>query len=530
MKTKTLNLIIASIFTFVFLAGLASATITLSGVPTTLSQTGNSFTITVTSNQNETITLSAPSISDGHGKSITFTPVSVELNTSNPSDPVTVQYTVESGFQFEFANTYSSVLMVNGTVSGTVPVTLNFASSDFCEYGNPGDLNVKISDVRVKSGFGEDDEWLPLDEVELDVDVENNGDEDLNDVVIEWGLYNPDTKEWVIEIDEETDFNLDENDEENLVISFNIDDNMDVDLADLEDGTYTFYVRATGEVDNDTSLDTCESASKNVKLVIEKDFVTMSEFEFSETVQCSSEFHLSADVWNIGSSDQDDVYVKIINRDLGIDKRVDIGDIDSFENELLDFTFTMPDDVEEKSYSLTISVYNEDDDVFENDYNDDTAVFTKSFKVSGGCAKSEASVTASLYSGGQAGKPLVVKATVVNTGIKETSYLLNAASYTTWASSAKVEPTSFSLNAGESRDVMITFNVNKDASGDNIFNLEILSENELITNQPVQVPVKKAGLSLSGLSLNNWHLWAIGALNLILVIFIIVIAIRISRK
>lgn len=529
MENKKLSLILASVFAFVFLIGLASATITLSTV-SDLSQTGNSFTLTVSSNQNETITLTASSISDGNGKYITFTPVSVDLDLSNPSDLVRVNYTVESGFDFEFGKTYSTNLLVNGTESDSVTRTLNFASSNFCEFGNPGDLRIKISDVKVVSGFGEDNEWLPLDKVEIEVDIENRGSEDIEDVVVEWGLYNTKDKVWTIEVDEEDEFNLDEDDEENLVISFTLDDDMEQDLAELDDGTYTFYIRAKGNIDDSSSTDTCQSASKSVKIIIEKDFVTLSGFESPESVQCDSEFHLSADIWNIGSRDQEDVYVMVANKELGINKRIDIGDVDSFDNELMDFSFAVPDNAEEKTYTLSITIYDEDNDVFQNDYNDDKAVFSKSFKVSGGCAKPEALVTASLYSGGKAGKPLVVKANVVNTGTKQTSYLLNAVSYTTWASSASVEPTSFTLNAGESKDVLITFNVNRDAAGDNLFNLEILSENELVSNQPVQVPIKRAGLLFPSLSLDNWHLWAIGALNLILVIFIIVIAVRISRK
>lgn len=530
MENKKLNLIIASIFTFIFLIGLTSATITLSSV-SELSQTGNSFTITVSSNQNETVQLTASSISDENGKYIIFTPVSVDLNTSNPSDLVIVNYTVESGFEFEFGRTYSTNLIVNGTESDSVTRALTFASSSFCEFGNPGNLRIKISDVRVVSGFGEDDEWLPLDKIEIEVDIENRGSEDIEDIIVEWGLYNTKAKVWTIEVDEEDDFDLNEDDKENLVISFILNDKMDQDLAELTDGTYTFYIRAKGNIDDSSNTDTCQSASKNVKIVIEKDFVTLSNIESQESVQCDAEFHLSARVWNIGSRDQKDVYVKIVNKELGIDKQIDIGNIDSFDNELMDFSFKIPEDAEEKSYSLTISIYDKDNKLFKNKYNDESAVFSKSLKILGGCAKPEASVTASLYSGGKAGKPLVVKATVINTGIKQTSYLLNTVGYTTWASSANVEPNSFALNPGESKEVFITFNTNRDSAGDKLFSLEILSENELVANQPVQVPINRAGLSLPGLfSLSNWHLWAIGILNVILVIFIIVIAVRISRK
>ena len=527
MKGKKLNLIIASVFTFVFLIGLISATITFSSI-SDLSQTGTSFNVPISSDQNETVVLTADSISDGFGNYITFTPKTITLNNESITTPMT--YTVDSGFNFEFEKTYSTTLTANGSVSGEATSTINFEKTKLCQNGNPGDLRIRIDDMNVVKGFGEDDEWLPFDEIEIDIEVQNRGNEDINDVVVEWGLYNPSSGQWTIELDEEKDFNLDEDDEKIITISFSINDKMDEDLEDLEDGTYVLYVRVIGEIDNSSNMDTCESISDNVDIIVEKDFVILSDFEYPETVQCDSEFHFSAEVWNIGSRDQDDVYVKVFNRELGIDKTIEVGDINSFDNEALDFYFETPADAEEGRYSLTVSVYDEDDEVFQNDYDDESSVYDISFDIEGGCAKAEATVTASLYSGGEAGKPLVIKATIINSGQKQTTYLLNAAGYATWASSAKIEPSSFSLNSGDSKDVLITFNTNKDAVGNQLFNLEILSENQLVANQPVEVPIKKAGLSLPKLSGENWHLWAIGALNVILVILIIIIAIRISRK
>ena len=49
-------------------------------------------------------------------------------------------------------------------------------------------------------------------------------------------------------------------------------------------------------------------------------------------------------------------------------------------------------------------------------------------------AVAKASVTAVLESGGEAGKVLVVRATITNTGKKTAYYSLNVAGYTGWAS------------------------------------------------------------------------------------------------
>ena len=236
-------------------------------------------------------------------------------------------------------------------------------------------------------------------------------------------------------------------------------------------------------------------------------------------------------VWNIGEKDQDNVYLKIYNRELEINEKIEVGDINAFDKEGFEFDFDLPSDAEEAKYTLTISVYDEDDDVYENS-NDDSAVFDVAFTLEGNCAKPSAVISASLYEGGNSGEPLSIKATIMNSGEKSTTYLLNAAGYADWASTARLEQSTFTLASGESREVMITLDVKDDVEGEKTFYIEVLAENELIVNQPVAVSIVNKGFKLPSLfeGNGNWHLWAIGALNVILVIFIIIIAVRIARR
>ncbi len=127
---------------------------------------------------------------------------------------------------------------------------------------------------------------------------------------------------------------------------------------------------------------------------------------------------------------------------------------------------------------------------------------------------------------------MVVKASITNTGKKVAYYSLNVAGYTGWASSVALDKNALTLNAGESAEVLLTFNVKKDALGSNLFNLEVLAGDELIVNQPVQVEITKRTWGITGnfLSGDNKYIWGIGLLNLVLIILIIVIAVRIARK
>jgi hypothetical protein len=534
MKTKTLNLLFAGVFAMIFLIGFASSAITIILPTGDLSQNGGDFTFTLLSTENETITLAIDSISDGSGNTIVFSGFPTSLDVlEGDSHTINVTYAVDEGFEFDFTETYTAVVEATGSVSSVLTKGINFGKSDFCEYGNLGELSVSIKDIQVIEVFGEDNEWFLFDTVEVEVEVRNKGNEDVENIVLEWGLYNTQSGEWTIEVDEEDEFDLDEGDKETFTFTFTLDDSLDEDLEDLEKGDYILYVRATGEIadGDDEGVDTCSSDSETGKLITEKNFVVLSNIKVPEVAQCDSEVQILGDVWNIGSSDQDDVYVNIYNRELGVDEDVVVGDIDSFDSSDFEFSLSLPEDVEEKRYYLTLTVYDEDDDVYENG-NDDKSISTITLDVQGGCAVAKASVAAVLESGGQAGKLMVVKATITNTGNKVAYYSLNVAGYTGWASSVTLDKSALTLNAGDSAEVLLNFNVDRDALGTNIFYLEVLSGDELIVNQPVQVEITKRTWGITGnlISGDNKYIWGIGLLNLILIVLIIVIAVRIARK
>ena len=60
-------------------------------------------------------------------------------------------------------------------------------------------------------------------------------------------------------------------------------------------------------------------------------------------------------------------------------------------------------------------------------------------------------------------------------------------------------------------------------------NIEVLSDGKLVLTQPVSVSIEK-GFSLQDTFGDSWYLWLIGALNIILIAIIIVVAVRILRK
>ncbi|HEB47070.1 MAG TPA: putative S-layer protein [Candidatus Pacearchaeota archaeon] len=563
MRTKFLGLFAMSILAFVFLMGFASADInfvSVSGATQSVNQ-GSTATVSFKLQENGTgdatvinygvpLTLTGPATLDSAGSvtgavttlnQSTITSTTMSLTFTVSSTQALGTYTGTLSPTANYTNGTFNSLLISLTVTSDTPQEILDCSTT----GNPGELDVKDIEFNnegmQETKFGDDDEWFPLDEVEVDIEIENNGDFDVDDIEVEWGIYNTRTDEWVIELEDEKDFNLKDGKDDILTINFQLEDDLDVDLDELTDGKdYRFYVLATGIIEDSKSPNdgdnTCVSDFETAEVIIENDFVVLSDIQFPETVQCGADVQVSAKVWNIGDDDQDEVYVDLHNNELGLfHKTIEIGDIDAFDDDAYSFNFKVPSDAEEKTYALEFEVLDEDLDVYENDFDDDESRFVLPLQVSGGCvgvAESEVSISASLESGGKAGEDLVVRATITNNGDRLSTFTVNAAGYAQWADSASVDQTTLVLNAGESRSILFTFDVNKDASGSQSFTIELVSDDNQVTTQPVSVAIEpKSGFGITGNFLSGDNLpWVIGALNILLVIIIIIVAIRVAKR
>jgi hypothetical protein len=220
----------------------------------------------------------------------------------------------------------------------------------------------------------------------------------------------------------------------------------------------------------------------------------------------------------------------------------DVGDIDSTKAEDVKFALTIPSDAEAKLYGLEITIFDEDDDIYEienHDGDDNNAEFLYTLDVKGNCKVApQATVTAALDSDAKSGKQLTVKSTIKNTGDIPQTYTMEAADYSTWANLRDISPNVIILEAGETAEIVYKLNVNKDVEGAQTFNIVIKtgdSERETM-KQPVSVTIEKStGFSFPGFTGNsvegdNWYLWGIGLLNVILIVIIIVVAIRVARS
>lgn len=499
---------------------------------------GQEYTVKVNFN-NTNVTYGAVNVSFDKEDTSIWTPLPANQSIAQNTDSdFTLKLTIPSDATGTFLETLrgyyyngtDELSYVQATFSSTVasstptPVTPTNTPDEIDECILIGDadddLDIDLS-VDVKEGFGEDNEWLPFDEIEVEVEVENNNnDYEIEDIEISWGLYNVDKDDWYID-DKESDFNLDDGEDNTITFTFELDE----DLEDLADGDYIFYVWARGTMDNDSETEICVSANESIDMQIESDFIILKNIQMPEEATCGMDVQLTADLWNIGDKDQEDLYVKIYNKALGIDEIIDYDELEAFEDAKLTLNFVVPNELEEQQYNLEIGVYDEDHDLYENDYDDEESEYNIPLKVTGCSLTAKASISASLESEeAKAGEELVIKATVTNTGSDTETFTIDAAEYSGWASLASQSQNTVLLTAGQSQDITLTFNVNEDVDGDQTFNINVISSTGATVTQPMRVTIEgKSGL-LPGLGDNAivYGALAVFAIFIVILVFLII--------
>lgn len=433
-------------------------------------------------------------VTDNYNSNLAATIVSSSVNT-NAVGTYSVTYDAMDSSANAAAQVIRTVIVMDPAI-GLCPVSSNSTG-----------LSISKFEVTNK-GKGSDTSWYPLDTIEIEVELTNNQATDLEDAVLELEIYKKGSTSNVIN--------------DMVWISSNEDK---FDLGTIEAGDnakHTFIFRVNpAEFTFSSSQDyeiklkaypdgksaqTCIDFSSNMNGVYWHD-VTIKPQQNDKAVVvdigtlpsasaiCGQQVTFTADVWNIGKKDfENRVSVKLVNSELGIsNEQVILGDLDQGGKIKATFTFSIPKGMVEKQYDLEMNTL--------YDYDTDTSTYQLSSAESfiypltlTGCDVAEATVSASLVSGGKAGEELVVKATITNTGDETATYTLGLSGYSTWASNAKTDLSSFTLNAGASQEVVITLDVDKKALGEQSFSVELTSDGEIVLSQPVQVSIDKKGL------------------------------------
>ncbi len=516
-----------------------SAAITFTGFPSTISQTSNSFSFTISGAENLTVDI---------GTNMGDISLTKKVNGTN----VNVSYDI-SGYDFELLeNFYYINVTATNITSGENDTKTTYFEADYC--GNVYDstldkaeLEIEITDLAVLHGFGEDSRWYPFDTVLVEIEVRNEGDWDLENIELEWAIY---TESGTKIMDgEEDSFYLDEGDEEEFSFEIKLEDEIE---EAAEEGNVILYVKATGKIDDGDAGDydgdkICTFDKDDAKVVASKDFVIPVNLKINEQsverdsyyeskLPCTSTVSIRGDVFNIGTNRQRDLELEIYNKELGLLKTFEFDKINSFDSEKFEYLFTIPENMTEGNYHIRLSVYDEDEDYFES-RDDDNSVVYISFKIEGNCKDTTnyvaPTVNANLETEAKAGNEMNISTTIFNQNKETEIYTLMAEGFEDWAVLNSVKPTVIAVDGETSKQVTFDFSIKNSVSGKNTFNILVYKNDELIATQPVEVEVSKSQVTQEiGDFFKNETVQIIGivVLDIILVLIIIFVVRKLVKK
>lgn len=500
----------------------------------TKTQTGL-FTVT---NNGNTI-LNNINVSSSGSLSLIFSETSFSLA---PGSSKNIDVSSLSLNNLTFGSTSSTVTVKDNSQTAAQASTSFSISNSFCKNGSIGGKLI-LDGVDISSTGDDDTDWMPLDTITVEVQVQNDGNDDVKDINVQLGLYDSSGKNKVgdldfVNTDEET-INLrtiKDGDDDTATFEFKVP-------ADMNTGNYKLSIKAysdkTGEnsecIDYSSELDsnTYQEVSVN-----EQDdegmFIAFDNIELNPTeATCGDTVAMRLDVFNVGTDEQDQVRITLTNKELGISLSQEIrNNMQQGDKESISFLFTVPQNLATKTYKLALdSEYDYKNGVYRQDSDDSTEVQLKAI----GCGSTSptqrvASISASLDSEAKAGKEMTVTSKITNIGSNSTTFIIDVSGYEDWAELKDVSDRLVTLNAGQSKEVTLTFTVNSDAAGEQDFKITATSGNNS-EERTVSVDVAKSSI-FSGMSLggSNSLIWIIAIINIVLILLIIIVAIRIARR
>ncbi|MEK6926824.1 MAG: putative S-layer protein [Nanoarchaeota archaeon] len=481
-----------------------------------------------------------------YGKSVTFK----IKNNGNTNSPI---------YLTKFGNvTLSSSEIISLAGGRTSPlITLNYTGSDLassavvtasqnsystnytfsalkgvCRLGTHGsNLSVSIDDI---TNNGDDDTiWKPLDEVTVKVNVENIGIDDIKNVNIRLYLLDEtsgsniaDDLSFISEGDDEIEISkINDGDEETLEFEFKVP-------ADIDFGDYNLIVKATSDKQSEDTL--CdETSGEPITIEAESDEEKYLSFDNINLVpneaSCGDTISLSFNVANIGEEDQDRVKVTLYSRELGIDLSKEItGGLDQGDQEPMSFEFTIPSNLVDKSYRISLNAeYDYRSGTYRQALADSYDISYKVFGCSASNVTNATSISVSQDSEAVAGEDLATSIVVRNTLSTSNNFVIDVRGYSDWATFTSISERAFTLGAGESKTVQLVLTSNDDAKGEQSFVIDVQSNGK---SQLKTVAVEFPGSSIFSIFGNNQLAWIIGLVNVILIILIIIVAVRVSRN
>mgnify|MGYP001572948970 CR=1 FL=1 len=362
------------------------------------------------------------------------------------------------------------------------------ADGRYTQSNNDGWLRVTDFDVDP------DDEFGPGETIEItNVEVTNDGDADVDDVIVEAILYNIDRDEVVARAESNSE-NVDEDD------SVDFDDfelEVPIDSSDLdEEDNYILYLQAfedgnTDENCNYDSVDGMEFQRDDNDVRIIKASVTPS------AVMCNANANFVVEVRNVGNDDDDRVYIQLKEQELGLDYQSDFFSLDQFDDRndaaTVTYTYKIPSNAEEKAYNVEAIV------VFDGGRETDSEFITLTVRDCGVSA-GEGNARISLLQGSITavpGKLFGFPFKLANLETETQQYLVEITPVGGWASQPQSQLVT--LQAGQETTLYSYITPKSDlTSGSYSLNIEVKQDSNVVAKQTAAVQVNSDGGEITG--------------------------------
>lgn len=222
-----------------------------------------------------------------------------------------------------------------------------FKDAETCDVIND---NVKIKIKEPDKG----EDFQPGEIINIEVEIENNF-EDKHEFDVEVSFY--DLSEGDSVEDEKENVKIESDETETIEFEIKIPE----DIDDSDD----FYIFVNVKDEDNESL--CNEESIQINIEREDNDVIVKNLDIIPLIVSSGGLlDVKVEVQNIGSDEQEDVYILLENIELNISKKSEKFDIEEFDeddSERVSFSVRIPEGVEEKAYELKATVFFDDEDM-----------------------------------------------------------------------------------------------------------------------------------------------------------------------
>ncbi len=389
-----------------------------------------------------------------------------------------------------------------------------------------GGDNLKLNIRTPKSS----DRFAPSEEIELKINVKNNGNRD-NDVIVSAFLFDLNEDETLVDGETES-ITVEDGKDEDFEFTLKIPSDVDTD------NKFALFVKAFEEDEEDRN---CGEARQDLEIRRERDSVTINKLTLSPSIlACSETFDATIDVLNIGTTKEEDVTVRLFDDELKFDlisSPVTLNKFDSSDDKAtLRFRdVKIPVNAEQKQYQLEALLSYNNGDKTQSKFGTITVNKCESLNtaINGEPRKVNLQALVSSFTI-NSGESISIPATITNTDKIQTQYTIELQNAQDFTESVPA-PKNLILNPGQSETVyfnlMTKSNLN---AGKYTGTLVVKSANNVLDTKAITISAEKASFSGFG-NFSNLNVskvfWIVADIILIIVaIFFIKLIFGKKRK